>query len=87
MSLLKRVIRKINRILLGTKVHEIPNHPFSSENGIVITHVSAYNYGNMGDTYLPIVLRNLFNQFIPVEKWIDKSVYRVVNNKDVSNFR
>ena len=86
MSLLKRVIRKINRILLGTKVHEIPNHPFSSENGIVITHVSAYNYGNMGDTYLPIVLRNLFNQFIPVEKWIDKSVYRVVNNKDVSNF-
>lgn len=84
MNLLKRVIRKIRKILLGTKVYEIPNYPFSSEKGIVITHVSAYGYENMGDTYLPIVLRNLFNQFIPVEKWIDKPVYKKVDYKDIT---
>lgn len=84
MNLLTKIIRKIKKSLLGTKVHEIPNYPYSSENGIVINHISAYGYDNMGDTYLPIALRNLFNQFIPVKKWIDKSVYKKVNNKDIA---
>ena len=84
MNLLTKIIRKIKKSLLGTKVHEIPNYPYSSENGIVINHISAYGYDNMGDTYLPIALRNLFNQFIPVKQWVDKSVYKKVNNKDIA---
>ena len=38
----------------------------------VCTHVSSFNYGNTGDLYLPVILRDLFNAKIGICKWYGK---------------
>lgn len=84
MNLIRRILRKIKRLFFVPKVTCIPRYPFISKAGVVITHISAYGNGNMGDTYLPIALRNLFNVQIGVRKWINKSVYKKVTHSDIS---
>ena len=84
MNLVKKILRKIRRLLAGNKVPCISQYPFASNSGIVVTHISAYGNGNMGDTYLPIALRNLFNLQIGVKKWINRSVYKIVTDSDIS---
>ena len=70
MNIIGKVLRKIKKLILKNNVRSITYYPFVSKTGVVITHISAYGNGNMGDTYLPIALRNLFNTHIGVTKWI-----------------
>lgn len=84
MNIIKRILKKIYRLINGNKVPRISQYPFVSNFGIIATHISAYGNGNMGDTFLPIALRNLFNMHIGVKKWINKSVYKNVTDSDIS---
>lgn len=86
MKITTRIKRKVKKILQGNKVLQIPNYPFKTNTGITVTHISAYGNGNMGDTYLPIVLRNLFNNQLGVKKWINRSVYKTVDSSDISTY-
>ena len=86
-KLLKRLVFTQKSI----KISPIDGFPYTSGNGIKIAHVSAYNYGNMGDTYLPVILKNLINNSIPVQKWYDifvqdkvtPSIVRKINKCDL----
>jgi polysaccharide pyruvyl transferase WcaK-like protein len=49
-----------------------------------ITHVSAFNYGNAGDTLLPITLRDIWSVKHPDIKWLSQSIKPVVDNKLVN---
>lgn len=84
MSIIKIILRKIYKLIIGNKVPCISQYPFVSVSGIIATHISAYGNGNMGDTYLPIALRNLFNLQIGVKKWINRSVYKKVTDSEAS---
>ena len=84
MRIIKRILRKIYKLVIGNRVPCISEYPFVSDFGLIVTHISAYGNGNMGDTYLPIALRNLFNSQIGVKKWINRSVYKEVTDKDIS---
>jgi len=44
-----------------------------------ITHVSAFSYGNAGDTLLPIALRDLWHQHQPEINWLNQHVYQPVD--------
>jgi polysaccharide pyruvyl transferase WcaK-like protein len=46
-----------------------------------LCHISAFSYGNAGDTLLPVVLRDLFNDSIGIKKWEDSHVYTTVSQK------
>ena len=46
-------------------------------------HISAFSNGNAGDTLLPVVLRDLFHQFLGVKKWRGQQVYKIVSKRDV----
>lgn len=52
----------------------------------VASHVSAFSYGNAGDTLLPVVLRDLFNNSVGVEKWHGKNVHKEVIQTDIIEF-
>lgn len=86
MNIIGKVLRKIKKLILKNNVRSITYYPFVSKTGVVITHISAYGNGNMGDTYLPIALRNLFNTHIGVTKWINKSVYKKVSLSDITAY-
>ncbi len=58
---------------------------------INMCHVAAFTYKNAGDVLLPVVLRDLFNQYLPVKRWsgvpvyktVDSSISRRINRRDV----
>ncbi|MGV8095155.1 MAG: polysaccharide pyruvyl transferase family protein [Mangrovibacterium sp.] len=82
-KLQQRIDRKIKH-LFGSFfpfpgiVKYIPN------GNLELSHVSAFSYGNAGDTILPVVLRDLFNQTIGVKKWKGIHVHKTVNDHVVS---
>lgn len=86
MSLIKKIEKKIKRKLFESKVPQISGYPFESGKGLVVTHISAFTHTNTGDLFLPVVLRNLFNTYIPIRKWINRHVFKIVTSKDVSSF-
>lgn len=45
-----------------------------------LTHISAFNYGNAGDTLLPIVLQDAWAKELPTLSWNNKSVYPKVDD-------
>lgn len=49
-------------------------------------HVSAFSYCNAGDTLLPVVLRDLFNQKIGIKTWDSVQVYKEVDGKLINKF-
>lgn len=49
-------------------------------------HLSAFTYGNIGDTVLPIVLRDIFSQTIGVRSWEGKHVHDFVSWDDIDSF-
>lgn len=49
-----------------------------------ICHISAFGYGNAGDTYLPIVLRDLFNNALSVKKWNNIHVCKKVEDATIN---
>jgi polysaccharide pyruvyl transferase WcaK-like protein len=44
-----------------------------------IIHVSAFSYGNAGDTLLPVALRDLWHEHQPEINWISQAVYPIVD--------
>ena len=52
----------------------------------VCTHVSSFNYGNTGDLYLPVILRDLFNAKIGICKWYGKHVHKIVTDEDLRTY-
>lgn len=50
------------------------------------THISAFSYGNAGDTLLPVVLRDLFSNTVGVKKWKNCNVHTFVDEKLVKSY-
>lgn len=83
----KKVEAKLTRIVHGLRgIPHFKGYPYVQKNGLKIIHISAFSHSNTGDLYLPVILRNLFNQTIPVKKWINRHVFKVVTDKDVAYF-
>ena len=86
-SIPKRIKKSIKALIksqnkeVGSKKNDIPqiiNHPENKPKHELF-HVSAFNYGNAGDTLLPVVLQDTWklqdNQF----SWVNQSVYPKVD--------
>lgn len=97
-SIFKKGIKKISRdgLILTLKqtsslimkkkekMRPLKKYPYTTKRGIEVSHVSAFNFGNMGDTYLPVVLKNLINDSFPIKKWNDIRVEEDVTKKVIS---
>lgn len=74
---------------LKSKIHKIRKQltPFPKliqqpkDGKFTLTHISAFSYGNAGDTLLPVVLRDLFNENINIKKWNSIHVYDIVDER------
>ena len=83
-KLLGKVYRRIKYAMFGQR---LPNLISYKPNGsLTAVHISAFSYGNAGDTLLPVVLRDLFNSSIGVKKWMGRSVSKIVNQKDIRQY-
>ncbi|TCK68812.1 polysaccharide pyruvyl transferase WcaK-like protein [Winogradskyella wandonensis] len=49
-----------------------------------IVHISAFSYGNAGDTLLPLALQNTWDTVLPTIDWNNKQIYPKVNNSLVN---
>ena len=71
------------------KIKGIPSfkkYPYITKKGKHVIHISAFSHSNTGDLYLPVILRNLFNNFIPVAKWTNRHVFKIVTEKNINSF-
>lgn len=57
---------------------------YRRRNGFKALHVSAFNYGNSGDIILPVVLRELFERYIPISKWESLHVSEYVTDEQLN---
>lgn len=77
------ILIKINRsIPLSSESPSIINYRKKKTNTI-ITHVSAFTYGNAGDTILPIALRDTWHAVKEEINWNTQHVYPVVDEEIV----
>lgn len=83
-KVLGKVYRRIKYAVLGQQVPCLI--PYKPNGSLRAVHISAFSYGNAGDTLLPVVLRSLFNNCIGVKKWIGRFVYKTVNPKDIRTY-
>lgn len=84
---LKFFISKFQNLYYKIKgIPSLKKYPYTSKKGKHIIHISAFSHSNTGDLYLPVILRNLFNDFIPVKKWTNRHVFKVVTSKNVNSF-
>jgi polysaccharide pyruvyl transferase WcaK-like protein len=51
---------------------------------LAITHISAFSFGNTGDTLLPLVLRDLFNSSIGFRHWSHIHAHTIITDELVS---
>lgn len=87
MNIIKLSVNVFNRVCRRIRgLPQFKQYPFTSKLGIKLTHISAFGYGNAGDLYLPIILRNLFNNSLLVKKWNSENVHKVVTSKDVEKY-
>lgn len=81
------LLNKIERINSNeTKTLPYINKPIISKTNQQITHLSAFTYGNAGDTILPLALQDTWNFEQKSIKWKNQHVYPTVDNKMVDNF-
>jgi polysaccharide pyruvyl transferase WcaK-like protein len=66
--------------------NELPNirHYPNLDNENTITHISAFTYGNAGDTLLPIALQDTWASGNPTITWNNQHVYNVVDENIVN---
>ena len=79
-----RILRAIKSRIRSVynKLRPFPSLEKRTTNGkLRISHVSAFNYGNAGDTLLPLVLRDLFNDGSSIKGWSSVPVYYRVDDK------
>ena len=84
-----RIAKRKMRKFLGLyfdRFSRLDGYPFTSPRGLTVTHISAFSHANTGDLFLPVALRNLFNDNIPIKSWIDRHVHEVVSKSDVKSF-
>lgn len=84
-KIVERIIKRI-QLFINTKKgvpHLIKYNPNGTFDAI---HISAFSYANAGDTFLPVVLRDIFNQFVGVNKWYDYDVHKYVDKEAVNKF-
>lgn len=82
--IIKRIKRKISSFFHN---EEIPCIVMKTYNGYrKAVHLSAFTWGNAGDAILPVILRDLFSDYINVGKWTGIHVHKIVNNRDVKTF-
>lgn len=78
------ILSKIKRRLLRYFPQELPVIVQGERCGSLrATHISAFSYGNAGDTLLPVVLRDLFHQFLGIKEWRSQHVYKTVSSHDI----
>lgn len=84
----KFILRIKKRIQLFINIRKgVPQIMKYVPNGVNrVTHISAFSYANAGDTFLPVVLRDLFNKFIGVQTWYDYDVHKSIDAKAVNIF-
>lgn len=86
----KKVKNKIRRLFIDYKLMKytpfFKDYPLISKSGFRICHISAMSDSNMGDLFLPVILKNLFNNELQVKEWNNSSVYKVVNSRAVRSY-
>lgn len=81
---MQSILSKIKRRILRYFPQKLPVILQSEKYGSLrATHISAFSYGNAGDTLLPVVLRDLFHQFLGVKEWRSQHVYKTVSGQDI----
>jgi polysaccharide pyruvyl transferase WcaK-like protein len=84
----KNMIRRIINVLVNKSSHtsKLPSiiEGRSTNRFKTIIHVSAFNYGNAGDTLLPITLRDIWRVKHHDIKWLSQPVKPVVDVKLVN---
>ncbi len=80
----QRIDRKIKH-LFGPFLPFPGIQKYTPKGNLHLSHISAFSYGNAGDTILPVVLRDLFNQSVGIKKWTGIHVYKTVNAQVVSS--
>lgn len=87
-----KIVHKIKRRIIKYKVKILGQHfpkliHSKARGRYTVTHISAFSWdGNAGDTLLPVVLRDLFNQTIGVRKWHGVHVHKSVNDESIDAF-
>lgn len=79
-----RIKSKLLRIIRGNRMPRLVRKKTVGYR--TATHISAFGWGNAGDTLLPVVLRDLFQDYLGVKKWHGKHVYKVVDGKDIETY-
>lgn len=80
--IIKRMINKARFILQGNRMPVLVEKQHYSKQKAV--HVSAFGWGNAGDTLLPVVLRDLFSDYLSIGRWTSRHIHKIVNEKDIS---
>lgn len=87
---LRRDVRRLSdhaaRTYLGRSVQRLPRIEPGGRprRDRALTHVSAFSYGNAGDTLLPVALRDLWESVTPGIRWDSRSVIDVVDDNAVA---
>lgn len=74
--MIKRILRKAEYLYNRNRVPSLS--VTKVKKGLKLTHISAFSYGNAGDTILPVVLRDLLIDNVGVKKWLSIHVYTVI---------
>lgn len=82
--IIKRIINKTRFILQGNRMPVLIRKQHDGKRKAV--HISAFGWGNAGDTLLPVVLRDLFSDYLSIGKWTSRHVYKVVDEKDINTY-
>lgn len=86
--------KKIFGLFLGKMLSLITNYRIEKQvlpqlrkyvpmGGKSAVHISAFDYGNAGDTLLPVILRDLFNLKIGVSQWSGIAVHKFVTMREL----
>lgn len=80
-----RIINKV--ISIKRRISPFPSIVKMPTSGdYTATHISAFSYGNAGDTLLPVVLRDLFSNTAGIKKWKGCNVHSFVDDKLIKQY-
>lgn len=83
-SLLSKIAKSVKYRI---RSHTFPQlSRYEAKGDYKATHISAFSYGNAGDTLLPVVLRDLFNASLGVRQWHGRNVHKLVTPSEVERY-
>lgn len=81
------ITKIIDSVKYRIRSHTFPQiSHYKPKGNYCVTHISAFSYGNAGDTLLPVVLRDLFNDSIGIRYWHGKNVHKHVSASDIKHY-